>query len=188
MTSIQFMWLVLALSWLVAETVLGRQGGPTADAGHDRGSFRLLWQVSLGGLVLALVLKEVRWLPMDWGGLYRHTAAVLLFAAGIAIRLWAIISLGRFFNTRVALRDQHRLIRSGPYRWVRHPSYTGLLLAFAGAGMAMGDWLASATLIVPAALALRFRIQVEEHALATHFKHDYRGYSKRTKKLFPGIY
>jgi protein-S-isoprenylcysteine O-methyltransferase Ste14 len=63
------------------------------------------------------------------------------FIGGLALRLWAVLSLGRFFKVTVSIQEGHRVIRSGPYRLVRHPSYSGLLIALLGLGLALETWL-----------------------------------------------
>jgi protein-S-isoprenylcysteine O-methyltransferase len=191
MTPIRLMWLCLGLSWLGAEVLFARRvggdGQSPVPADHDQGSFQWMWLAAVIGLAAALLFKELRWLPLSLEGLTRQAAALALFGAGGAVRLWAITSLGPLFDTRVTLHDQHRLIRSGPYRWVRHPSYSGLLLALTGAGVAMGDWLALTAITLPIAAALRVRIKLEEQALASHFPSDYADYRRRSWMLIPWI-
>lgn len=192
MTPIRLLWLCLGLSWLGAELFVARRRPKEAPAFNqecrDQGTFRWLWLAALIGLATALVLKESRWLPLGWDGALRHAPAATLFGIGAALRLWAIASLGELFDTRITLHRQHRLIRTGPYRWVRHPSYGGLLLALFGAGIAMGDWLALAAMTLPVAAALGLRIRLEEQALAAHFPFEYADYRRRTWMLVPWIY
>lgn len=75
-------------------------------------------------------------------------AGEAFFVAGLALRLWAVVTLGRFFKVTVSIQDHHRVIRSGPYRVLRHPSYTGLLLLLGGLGLALGTWLGLAAIVV----------------------------------------
>ena len=91
--------------------------------------------------------------------------SLLLLAGGLVIRWTAILTLGSFFNTRVAIHQDHRLIRTGLYRLVRHPSYSGLLLVFLGLGFSLGNWLSVAVIVVPFFAVLLYRIQVEESSL-----------------------
>ena len=71
--------------------------------------------------------------------------AAAKFVVGIAIRWYAIVYLGRFFTVNVAIAADHRLIDSGPYRFVRHPSYIGALMAFLGLGLTLGNWVSLAS-------------------------------------------
>ena len=67
---------------------------------------------------------------------------MVLFAAGLLLRWWAIISLGRFFIVNVTIEKDHELVERGPFRIVRHPLYTGVLLAFVGYALSLGNWAA----------------------------------------------
>src|ERR1041385_4883717 len=92
-------------------------------------------------------------------------AAVVLFAAGLILRWWAIVTLGRFFTVDVTIEKDHELVESGPFEWVRHPSYTGVLLAFLGWGLTLRNWAAIAVVLVPICAAFVRRMNVEENAL-----------------------
>ena len=192
MTPIILLWLVLGSTWVIFEMLLSRRhradNRATATATHDHGSFRLLWLVTLASLLIALWLTDRHGMPIGWDEATRQYGALTLFGCGIGLRLWAIASLGRFFDARVTLHDQHSLVCSGPYRWIRHPSYTGLLLAFLASGLAMGDWLALGALFLPIALAVHIRIRIEEQVLSSRFGAAYAEYSRRTRKLVPGVY
>lgn len=81
------------------------------------------------------------------------------------------------------------VIDRGPYRWVRHPSYTGLLLTLAGAGVAFGNWLSILALIILSALGLAIRIRVEERALLAALGEPYRAYAAHHRaRLIRGIW
>lgn len=170
---------------MLAEMRLWRREAASA---LDRGSARGLWLCAAGGLALALICKELRWLPLGVDGAARLVLALPLFVGGLALRGWAVRELGRHFSAQVQVQPDHALVRSGPYRWLRHPSYTGLLLAFAGAGLAMGDALALLALLLPTVLAVRYRIRIEEQTLMTHFQHEYAAYCADTKRLLPWVW
>ena len=112
----------------------------------------------------------------------------VLFAAGLAIRWYAIIYLGRFFTVNVAIASDHKLIDGGPYRFVRHPSYSGALLAFLGLGLCIGNWASIAIVAIPILSVFLWRIHVEEAALLLGLGDQYRRYMDRTKRLIPGVY
>jgi len=88
----------------------------------------------------------------------------------------------------VAIAADHRLIDTGPYRYLRHPSYTGALLAFLGLGLCMGNWASMLVMIVPIFLVFLRRMNVEEAALLKGLGEPYREYMLRTKRLVPGLY
>ena len=107
---------------------------------------------------------------------------------GLAIRVWAVAALGRAFRTTVEVDADQAVVSSGPSRWVRHPSYTGLLLIMAGFGLAVGNWLALAACLALPLPALLRRIQVEEAELTRVLGEPYRAYRTQTKRLVPGLW
>lgn len=180
----------LGLIYFVSEVVLAivRRSGGSADSAKDAGSLRFLWIVILVSISLGVNLGR-RWptaaLP------YEHLfvgLGVAFFVFGLFLRWCSIIQLGRFFTVNVAIAEDHRLIESGPYRLVRHPSYTGALLAFLGFGLSLGNWLALVVIIVPIFFAFAYRMNVEERALMDALGDRYVSYARRTKRLLPFIY
>ena len=113
---------------------------------------------------------------------------IALFAAGLALRWYAIVHLGRFFTVNVSIAADHRLIDTGPYRIVRHPSYTGALMAFLGLGLCIANWASLLSLLVPICLVFLRRIHVEEAVLLQALGDQYRDYMRRTKRLIPALY
>ncbi len=122
------------------------------------------------------------------GGWAPVAAGLAVLAAGVALRTWAILTLGRLFKFVVVIQDGHRVVTSGPYRLLRHPSYTGGLLAFLGAGIALDSWLSVLALVLLPLLAVLVRIHAEEAELATALGQEYRAYASRTRRLVPGIW
>lgn len=178
------MWL-----WFAGEVVLGlrRRAGDSGDRKADRGSERLIWLVVFSCFLLAGA-SQLLALPRLPGAM---TARLLLgstlMVLGLAIRWHSIHTLGRFFTTNVAVREDHRIVQSGLYRWLRHPSYTGLLVAGTGCGIGLGNWLSLALCTLPMLAVLAHRIRVEEQALVAAFGDEYREYSKRTWRLIPWV-
>jgi protein-S-isoprenylcysteine O-methyltransferase Ste14 len=111
-----------------------------------------------------------------------------LLLAGIIIRWTAIYTLGKYFTGRVLIHDDHRLIRSGLYKHLRHPAYAGALLAHLGLGLSFSNWISLACSLAPFVLAALYRIQVEERALKEAFGEAYVSYSRRTRRLIPKLY
>ena len=119
--------------------------------------------------------------PLFWAGL-------LLMAGGLALRFWAIRVLARFFTIDVNIQEGHELIRRGPYRWLRHPSYTGSLMTFLGFGLALGNVWSLLVLMAPVTLAFIWRMRVEERVLAEAFPDQYPDYARQTKRLIPFVW
>jgi protein-S-isoprenylcysteine O-methyltransferase Ste14 len=95
--------------------------------------------------------------------------------------------LGRYFTTSVAVRPRQRVVNSGPYRWVRHPSYSGSLLTLVGLCVTFTNWLSFVALI-PALVGFSYRILVEERALIEALGLQYREYMTQTKRLVPFLF
>jgi protein-S-isoprenylcysteine O-methyltransferase Ste14 len=116
--------------------------------------------------------------PLRWLGL-------ILVVAGVAFSLWAIAALGRHYDLELEIHRDHELVRSGPYRFVRHPVYTGLALHFAGACLATGNLpLVAGTLLVTYP-ALYLRAKTEERLLRERFGAVYDDYARRVGMLVP---
>ena len=113
---------------------------------------------------------------------------LVLLVAGISIRFSAIHTLGKYFTGTVLIKTDHRLIRSGLYRHLRHPAYTGALLAHLGLGLSFSNWISLGFSLVPFAVAALYRIQVEEQALRDAFGSDYLDYARNTERLIPKLY
>ena len=155
---------------------------------EDKGSLNLLWIVIVASVTLAFNLAySFPAAAMNAAPALRYLG-IALFAAGLALRWYAIVHLGRFFTVNVSIAADHRLIDTGPYRIVRHPSYTGALMAFLGLGLCMANWASLLSLLVPICLVFLRRIHVEEAVLLQALGDQYRDYMRRTKRLIPAIY
>jgi protein-S-isoprenylcysteine O-methyltransferase len=165
---------------------LKRSGRDAADA--DRSSLALIWAVTLASIFAAFTLANA--LPQLTLGPARiwRPAGAAVFAAGVIVRWYAILVLGRFFTVNVAIAADHRLVEAGPYRLLRHPSYTGALLAFLGLGLGLDNWGSLALLMVPTSVVFLRRMRIEENALLGTFGERYRDYMRRTRRLIPFIY
>ena len=162
----------------------------------DRGSLRLLYitiaaSVGLAWLA-ARVLPQARldaWFGLDPTAMRCvYGTGLGLFAAGLGLRWYSIAWLGRLFTYDVAIAADHRVIDSGPYRFVRHPAYTGSLLSFVGLGLCGGNAASLLVLVAPIALAFRHRIVIEEAALESALGSRYGDYAARTRRLIPFVY
>jgi protein-S-isoprenylcysteine O-methyltransferase len=113
---------------------------------------------------------------------------LVLMLAGLLLRWWAIRYLGHLFTVDVAVAPGQPVIDSGPYKLIRHPSYTGALLVVVGVALCFGNFVSALVLIVTNAALILRRIRVEEAALARGLGSSYLDYMMRTKRLFPGVY
>jgi protein-S-isoprenylcysteine O-methyltransferase Ste14 len=112
----------------------------------------------------------------------------LVTAAGIAFRQWAIAVLGRYFTPIVRVSEGQTVVESGPYRWLAHPSYTGMVLIFIGIGLMLGNWLALLCIVIAPTLGLVVRIEVEEELLMSGIGEPYWRFLATRKRLIPGVW
>ncbi len=181
---------VLTFAWPISEIALAfrlRARGKAARL-TDRGSTVLLLVVIIAALAVAPALRHYPPTRIEPVGIALDALALVCLLAGVALRWSAILTLGRLFTVNVAIDRDHSLILVGPFRWVRHPAYSGLLLAFLGVGLSLHNWLSLAVVMVPISLALLYRITVEERALRERFGESYERYAARTYRLVPGVY
>jgi protein-S-isoprenylcysteine O-methyltransferase Ste14 len=111
-----------------------------------------------------------------------------LMCAGIALRQWAIVLLGQFFTVDVRVHAEQPVVERGPYRWLRHPAYAGVIVTFLGIGLALGNWAALALLAVVPTAGLVVRIRAEERALLDGLGEPYRRFTASRARLIPGIW
>lgn len=153
----------------------------------DRGSGLTLWIVITLAIAAAESVAGGRPDRFPFPPSGAKAMATILLLGGAAIRWWAVITLGKFFTVDVATHDDHSLVDTGPFRFVRHPSYTGLLVEFCGFGVSLGNAVSLLVLMVPVASALAYRMHVEEAALRRVLGAPYEAYCARTKRIVPGL-
>jgi protein-S-isoprenylcysteine O-methyltransferase Ste14 len=179
---------VLWLAWLAYWIVAARN----VKAVRRRESFGTRFgHVALSALAAALLAFPDRQLPwLDQRFLPRAMVAywlgLIMLAAGIAFAVWARNTLGRNWSGTVTVKQDHELIRAGPYRLVRHPIYTGLLLAILGTAVAFGEWRGLLAFgLIAGSLLLKLRI--EERFMSESFPNEYPRYRAEVPALIPCI-
>jgi protein-S-isoprenylcysteine O-methyltransferase Ste14 len=181
---------IVNLAWLLSEVVLivFTRRNLRGASPHDRGSRTLLWCVIGAGVAAGTAAQSVSAARIRMPEPWLLGVSLLLLAGGLVIRWAAILTLGHLFSTSVAIHQDHRLVQTGLFRLVRHPSYSGLLLLFLGLALSFGNWLSFAAIVVPFLAALLYRIQVEEFSLREALGQDYAEYCRSTKRLVPGVF
>jgi protein-S-isoprenylcysteine O-methyltransferase Ste14 len=181
---------VLGEVWVAGEIILALITTTRPGKGkiQDRGTQILLWVVLIASSWVDGWMHK--FFPPDMPGSYTwlRPLALGILILGMIIRAVAIFTLGRAFSANVALRSGQQLQRSGLYKFVRHPSYSGLELILLAFALHARTWACFAVFLIPPTLALLLRIQVEEAALRRAFGAEYEDYSRSTKRLIPGLY
>jgi protein-S-isoprenylcysteine O-methyltransferase len=141
----------------------------------------------VGAVILAGWLSRFGWAAIR-GGVAVVAVAESLLVAGVALRVWAILTLDKFFTFIVGIAEDHHVVRDGPYRFIRHPGYAGALLGLDGIGVGLGNWLSVLALLVIPFAGLTVRIKVEEATLVSALGDQYRAYASQTSRLIPGVW
>ena len=179
---------VIGMFYFASEVALSLMRRSQPGAASKDASFRHIWMVmpssAIGALVVANLIPAAG-LPFAHA---LYCTGLTVFVLGLVVRWGAVIQLGRFFTVDVAIAADHRVIDTGFYRHVRHPSYAGVVVAFVGLGLCTANAISLAICAVLPFLALRARMDVEERALADGLGEAYRSYMRRTKRLLPLIY
>ena len=150
----------------------------------EKGSGRLISVSVVISFIVAysFALSGIALLP-SWSFYF----GIVVIILGIVVRQWSIAVLGRFFSGMVGVQEGQKVVDRGPYRLVRHPSYTGVLLTLVGVGLAFQSWAAVLVILLMFSLAYGYRMYVEEKVLTLELGDEYVEYSKRTKRLIPHL-
>lgn len=152
---------------------------------HDRGTAaQIVWSVYLTqfvGIVEAVYFRypeSFRWDAVT-------TAALAAMAVGLSLRVWAVLTLGRFFTWFITVYEDHQVIRSGPFRFIRHPAYCGALVLFVATMVFLHAWVGAALSLVFQLFAYVRRIRYEEAMMIDRMGENYRAYTREVRALVP---
>ena len=185
-TSIFYLVLIL---WILSE-IIGGSIIPRSRRGNakivrkDKSSAYIIFASVFISIIVAIYfnISNIAMLP-NWV----FYIGIIFILLGILLRQWSIYVLGRFFSGVVATQKNQKLIENGPYKFVRHPSYTGALLILIGIGLSVKSWGAVITIIFIFTIAYGYRIYIEEKAMISQFGEEYIQYKKKTKRIVPYI-
>jgi protein-S-isoprenylcysteine O-methyltransferase len=180
------LFLFVSASWITSELLLliiARTAKNSVD--RDEGSIVLLTATIYTCIAFGITLGFFRIGHIHGFGASIPWIGLNLIVVGIVIRWISILTLRKYFTTKVVIQSDHRLIRSGIYKYLRHPSYSGSIVSFLGLGLVFVNWLSIMIMVVPITIAFLRRIKIEERALESAFGEEYNIYRKSTWRLFP---
>jgi protein-S-isoprenylcysteine O-methyltransferase Ste14 len=182
-------WIACAL-WILPEIIAAKAMRSRASSNaRDRGSLQLISLLWIIGIILDIFLS----LRLPQATIHGNRNAIFsvgigLMLSGTAFRWYCASRLGKYFTFDVATQSGQTVVENGPYRYVRHPSYTGALVSLLGFGLALGNWAGMVAGLICLGTAYAYRIPVEERALASALGEPYRQYLKRTWRLVPFVF
>jgi protein-S-isoprenylcysteine O-methyltransferase Ste14 len=155
----------------------------------DCGSYFLFRGILAAAYIVSFYLLLTRRFPERLAlGSWSALAGAVLTVSGTVLRVWSMKTLGQYFTRVVHASPHQKVIKTGPYRLIRHPSYTGAGLAALGVALSMGSAGAVALIGGAFAIGVSWRIYVEERALVQTIGEPYREYMKRTKRFIPYVF
>jgi protein-S-isoprenylcysteine O-methyltransferase Ste14 len=180
-------WATLVV-WVQGELRVGRNN-KSISGRQDQGSLQMLLFSILAGVSMAFAAPNL-WphAGILWYGRFLFAVGILLMLSGVGFRHYAIRVLGEFFTPDVAVREDQIVIDRGPYRLIRHPSYTGAMLTLLGLGLTFTNWASLAAVTLCPAVGYFYRVRVEEQALCASLGQPYSDYMKRTWRFIPYVW
>lgn len=180
---------VVMIAFLIIQELLRHT--PEAKT-FQRGAFEkgsmLLIGVTLGvGLWLPIVADILGFIvfPLD---IAEGLVALAVMLLGLGLRIWAAMTLGKYYTRTLMTTEDHKVVTAGPYAWVRHPAYLGVILLWTGFGVLSGNLIIAFLFPIMFVIVYLYRISVEERMLVKELDGDYIQYQRRTRKLVPGLY
>ena len=182
-------WIACA-AWILPEVVAWRvRRSSDSSQARDHGSLNLIVILWWGGIAMAVLMSSL--LPqgaMSWKRSSIFLFGICFMLMGVALRWYSAAVLGKYFTFDIAIQSGQPLIEVGPYRYVRHPSYSGALLSLLGFGLVLGNWAGLAAALSCLGSAYFYRIPIEERALSSAFGDAYKQYMNRTWRLVPFLF
>ncbi len=189
MISLDTLRIIISVIWVLSEIILNIVRR-IENGRKDKVSFQMIFivifiSIFFGALIYVyckLNNMKLFYLPDIF-----IILGLILIIIGISIRWTAILTLKQFFSVNVTITQNHKIVKSGLYKFIRHPAYTGSLISFLGLGLSFSNWLSLLLIFLPILIIFILRIKAEEELLIKHFGLDYINYRKETKYLIPYI-
>jgi protein-S-isoprenylcysteine O-methyltransferase Ste14 len=185
-----YLFQISAAIWFIPELISTfTQNRAREGQTHDRASGFVLIICIYAGIFLGLKTAfSAQQFTIPWGRTLLFGIGLTMILGGVAFRWYAIAVLGRYFTRVVSIQPGQTVIEKGPYRYIRHPSYSGAMLSFLGFGMALTNWLSLLLILLGTFIGYTYRVHVEEQALIEGLGQPYRDYMKRTKRFIPFVF
>ena len=188
----EFVWVIGIIAWYVIRYPFERRAKRVRVVSGGRSVSDTIGLASaLFGLAVLPAIYVATGFPEAAGyrtGWWAIVLGAIVFASALWVFRRAHKELGRNWSITLEIRDQHRLINTGPYAFIRHPMYTSFLLMGLGQALLLPNWIAGLSGLVGFAVLFFLRVGKEERMMLENFGPQYRAYMERTKRLIPYLY
>jgi protein-S-isoprenylcysteine O-methyltransferase len=179
-------WLLIAIGVLATVFQPAYQATEGSRTKQDRGTaIQIVWTIYITQLAAVMEATLIRY-PESFAWDTAAVIAAVIMLAGLGLRSWSVYTLGKFFTWNIEVQSGQGVIRSGPYRFVRHPSYTGAFMTYAGTAVLLHCWWSLALALVVMPIAFFRRIWLEEQLLRSEIS-DYDDYARGVKAVVPWV-
>ncbi len=181
-------WILFAIGMLASVFQPNYNIVKDKSKSKDEGTeIQIIWSVYITQLFAVLEAAYFRYPKSVQWDIF-STIFLILIILGLVLRTWAIYTLGNYFTMHLSIQKEHKIIRSGPYKYFRHPSYVGAFFTYFGTTVFLHSWfsLIASAIILP--IAWLRRIHYEEKLLIEEFGEEYKTYCKSVKRAIPGIW
>jgi protein-S-isoprenylcysteine O-methyltransferase Ste14 len=175
--------------WFISEIALNRlfRSKNLDKKDLDKGSTRMIWRIVGIANTLTIIFAIFTKFQISHSSFIPYLGLFIIIL-GMLIRISSIIYLGRFFTVDVTIHGNHRIIQTGIYKFIRHPSYLGAIISFIGYGISLNNWFSLIIISIMFTGAMIYRINIEEKVLIKSFGIEYSNYMKKTYRLIPWLY
>jgi len=176
--------------WLIPEIIHTFSHYIEASARADEYHSSLVIKICMGTSILLAnwFMRVQTWATITWHPALVFGVGIALILVGVAFRWYSIHVLGKYFSVQLGVQAGQTVVRDGPYRWIRHPSYTGSLITMLGFGLVFTNWLCLVGVPLIVLIGYSYRANVEERMLVNAMGDPYREYIKNTKRFIPFVY
>lgn len=181
--------LLISILWVASEILLSKiMKSAESDQNYDKSSLKILWITIALSITLGIFLRKTGVVISVDQALTVYYTGILLICLGLTIRWIAILKLKKSFTVNVSVAEGQKIVKTGFYKYVRHPAYLGSLLSFLGLGIVFNNWITLLIIFIPILVAFLYRIRVEEKVLIQAFDEQYSDYIRTSWRLLPGVY
>jgi protein-S-isoprenylcysteine O-methyltransferase Ste14 len=154
---------------------------------RDKGSLWLLYSLITVGYALSFSIGATKIGRIYYWDTF-FAIGMTLIVIGFIVRIHSILTLKQFFTYSISKVENHKIIETGLYKFIRHPGYLGQLIIFIGMSISISNWLSILFMMIPVTLGFLYRIKVEEKFMVEQLGEDYLNYQERTNRIIPMLY